>query len=111
MQPFFRRTRATMISWPTTNCRCNSGFNSSRGMVCHGMYWCSTFPSECLATARRARVWDLVFDFLRLEFLVFTLFAIGFGPFIFVCLLSALWPNTVATLGRADRVRPARERE
>src|SRR5690242_10532731 len=36
MQPFFIRTRATMMSRPTTNCRCSSGFSSSRSMVCQG---------------------------------------------------------------------------
>lgn len=35
---FFRRTRASMISWPTTNWRCSSGLRSSSGIVCQGTY-------------------------------------------------------------------------
>ena len=34
----FRSTRANIISWPTTNCRCSSGFRSSSGILCQGMY-------------------------------------------------------------------------
>src|SRR5215471_882254 len=38
MHPFFSRTRASIISWPNTNCRCNKGFRSSSGIVCQGTY-------------------------------------------------------------------------
>src|ERR1039457_2199460 len=73
MQPFFNSTRATIISWPTTNCRCSSGLSSSSGMVCQGMYWRAAVPATCLVSARLAREWDflalvlervLAFDFV-----------------------------------------------
>jgi len=38
MQPFFNKTRASMIFCPTMKCRCSSGFRSSIGTVRHGMY-------------------------------------------------------------------------
>src|SRR5271166_2125049 len=48
MHPFFSSTRASMISWPTTNCRCSSGLRSSSGTVCQGMY-CSATPGLAAA--------------------------------------------------------------
>src|SRR5262249_18616508 len=38
MQPFFMRTRATMMSRPTMNCRRNNGLSSSSSTVFQGMY-------------------------------------------------------------------------
>src|SRR6266851_4901222 len=43
MQPFFISTRATMMSCPTTNCRCNSGFKSSKSIEDQGTYFNSIF--------------------------------------------------------------------
>src|SRR5260370_36411747 len=43
MQPFFISTRATMMSCPTTNCRCSSGFKSSKSIEDQGTYFNSIF--------------------------------------------------------------------
>src|SRR5579872_4629305 len=61
MHPFFNSTRASMISCPTTNCRCSRGFRSSSGMVCHGTYCRLAGLAACFVTARLARECDFVF--------------------------------------------------
>src|SRR3954471_11000120 len=66
MQPFFSSTRASMISCPTTNWRCSSGFKSSSGIVCQGIYCRAAGAAACLVTARLAREWDF---FLELDLL------------------------------------------
>src|SRR5438132_14027732 len=53
MQPFFIRTRATMMSLPTTNCRCSSGFKSSRSIEDQGMYFNSILIAGLFFTAAR----------------------------------------------------------
>src|ERR1700741_1777745 len=58
MHPFFSRTRASMMSCPTTNCRCSSGLRSSSGIVCQGMYCSAAGPAACFVSARSARVWE-----------------------------------------------------
>src|SRR5689334_20668635 len=73
MHPLSSSTRASMISWPTTNWRFSSGFRSSSGIVCHGMYCRATGGAAGLLTARLARgrgfVFDRGFDFnLDLDF-------------------------------------------
>src|ERR1700722_2025261 len=91
MQPFFNSTRATMISCPTTNCRCSSGFSSSSGMVCQGIYCKTAVPAACLVTARLAREWETAdFALARVAVLVFALvFSFFFGMlFLF---LSPRW--------------------
>src|SRR3982074_913416 len=66
MQPFFNRTRASIMSWPTMNWRCNSGFRFSRSIVCHGMYWSSDLVATLpVALARGLR--DCFFALLREE--------------------------------------------
>src|ERR1700728_4043999 len=91
MQPFFSSTRATIISCPTTNCRCSSGLSSSSGMVCQGMYCSAAVTAACLITARFVREWeDAVFAFLGAEVFgfvcVFFFFAIPDSlPVAFFC--------------------------
>src|SRR5580658_1532290 len=85
MQPFFSSTRASMISWPTTNWRCSSGLRSSRGMVRQGMYC-----SAGLATARGARRFvGFVFGYLLdLDFV----FAMGVqSRYAVLCRPSGTW--------------------
>src|ERR1700674_2225005 len=61
MQPFFKRTRASIMSWPTMNWRCKSGFRFSRAIVCQGMYWSSALVATAfVALARGLRVRVLV---------------------------------------------------
>src|ERR1700730_7768758 len=63
MQPFFNRTRASMMSWPTMNWRCKSGFRFSRSIVCQGMYWSSALvatPFVALARGLRLRAFVLL---------------------------------------------------
>src|ERR1700678_1508697 len=43
--PFFIRTRATIMSWPTIICRCSNGFRSSSSTVFHGIYFSSFFAA------------------------------------------------------------------
>src|ERR1700693_5067190 len=89
MHPFFNRTRATIISWPTTNCRCSNGFSSSSGMVCQGMYCNPARPAACLVTARLAREGEsLIFVFAREEgFVVVLAFGLLFS-FFFAILIA-----------------------
>src|SRR5690349_25026441 len=54
MQPFFIRTRATMIWLPTTNCRCNSGFRSSSTTEDQGRYFNSALAAAPFLAARGA---------------------------------------------------------
>src|SRR5579863_194280 len=84
MQPFFSSTRASMISCPTTNCRCSSGFRSSSGIELQGVYCNAAGLAACLVTARLAREWDLVADLAREADFDFV-FAIGF------CSGDAVW--------------------
>src|SRR6266853_963216 len=57
MQPFISRTRASIMSWPTMNWRCKSGFRFSRSIVCQGMYWSSALVATAfMARARGLRV-------------------------------------------------------
>src|SRR5260370_3172942 len=68
MQPFFNRTRASIMFWPTMNWRCKSGFRFSRSIVCQGMYWSSALVATAfVALARAVRV--RVFVLLRGELL------------------------------------------
>src|ERR1700730_2341064 len=61
MQPFFNRTRASIMSCPTMNWRCKSGFRFSRSIVCQGMYWSSALVATAfVALARGLRVRVLV---------------------------------------------------
>src|SRR5208283_3498001 len=59
MHPFFSSTRASMISWPTTNCRCSSGLRSSNGTVLHGMYWSAAGRALRFVTTRLAAEFEL----------------------------------------------------
>src|SRR6266849_665700 len=56
MHPFFIRTRATIMSWPTTNCRCSSGFKSSRSMEDQETYFSSIFLAGLVFALLRATV-------------------------------------------------------
>src|ERR1700686_2166081 len=61
MQPFFNRTRASIMSWPTMNWRCKSAFRFSRSIVCQGMYWNSALVATAfVALVRGLRVRALV---------------------------------------------------
>src|SRR5271157_412650 len=62
MHPFFSNTRASMISWPTTNWRCNNGLRSSSGIEVQGMYCSSSFLGMRLVAARLALARDFVFE-------------------------------------------------
>src|ERR1700685_1813445 len=55
MQPFFMSTRASMSSCPTTNCRCNRGLSSSKGMDFQGMYCRAAEADACRISVRFAR--------------------------------------------------------
>src|ERR1039458_9920792 len=61
MHPFFNSTRASIISWPTTNCRCSSGVRSSSGTLLHGMYW----STDGLAARGETVFFKPVLDFFR----------------------------------------------
>src|SRR5579863_4846402 len=52
MQPFFSSTRASMISWPTTKCRCSRGLRSSTGTELQGMYCMAAGADLLLFPAR-----------------------------------------------------------
>src|SRR5580700_7974390 len=71
MQPFFSSTRASMISWPTTNWRWRSGFSSSRGIEPHEVYRSAAGPAACFTAACLARRWGLAFlDVFDFAFLI-----------------------------------------
>src|SRR5882672_1579987 len=74
MQPFFIRTRATMMSLPTTNCRCSSGFKSSRPIEDQGTYFTSILLAGLCFTAGRFAV--LRFAVLRLDVLPLAVFVV-----------------------------------
>src|SRR5580704_9931480 len=96
MHPFFSSTRASMISCPTTNCRCSSGFKSSSGIACHGVY-CSAAPlAGCLTTARFAR------DFGAERFALASTEVLDFAFSFFPANSSPRSPNCKGTILRKD---------
>src|SRR5215472_9651237 len=62
MHPLSSNTRASMISWPTTNCLFSSGFRSSSGMVCQGMYCSATGDAAGWLKVGLARACGFVLD-------------------------------------------------
>src|SRR5208337_52356 len=81
MQPFFSSTRASIISWPHTICRCSSAFSSSSGTLLHGIYCSAAGLAVRFHTARPARdgglsLRVLVFDFRFVFFLAISLSAL-----------------------------------
>src|ERR1700724_75928 len=102
MQPFFNRTRASIMSWPTMNWRCKSGFRFSRSIVCQGMYWSSALVATAfVALARGLRVRVLVLlteEPLGLSFL----FAIT-SPFSLVDLTFIQLHSVVVQISMGER--------
>src|ERR1700733_2973884 len=112
MQPFFSSTRATIISCPTTNCRCNSGFSSSSGMLCQGIYCSAAVPAAGLTTARFARYFFVLtalvlagdFDFFLAMRILYGLYRATREPCSFLATVPRTAPNCKRKIVREDWV-------